>query len=356
MAYNPTAFKNGGPPAISAEELNKFGQGIKEAHDQLERLSYDLYNLYQEQYYTGNSPTSPSFGAAKSLVFDTLSKEGTYNTADSTVLFNVDRIMANLQPEGYQYPVSAIDYPFNGYTKGTNGIEGVPSNLLADDSVFVGFEGSTTSMRQHYPIRLDMGSVKQIMGLEYQGVAYDSNLENMELFVQEPDGTYESLYYSYLPYNSPSQTIQAQFSASDILLAKARYFYLDISDGNQTADRAKLDYIKLLVANYVQSTYRSKPFMLDFVPQSATAYVSAIPLGDGAVTDSLEVKLKRQDGSLVSGVPGAVRFDPNFPGFLEIQFEFDLTGSVQPPNEVQMVLKPINGNTPTVKRYGVYFY
>lgn len=33
MVFSPTVFVNGGLPAISAEELNKFGQGIKGAHD-----------------------------------------------------------------------------------------------------------------------------------------------------------------------------------------------------------------------------------------------------------------------------------------------------------------------------------
>ncbi|MFD2704246.1 DUF7483 domain-containing protein [Salibacterium lacus] len=37
MAYTKTTFQNQGPPAISAEELNKFGQGIEEAQYEAEQ-------------------------------------------------------------------------------------------------------------------------------------------------------------------------------------------------------------------------------------------------------------------------------------------------------------------------------
>ncbi|HWO95152.1 MAG TPA: hypothetical protein VNM45_02115 [Bacillus sp. (in: firmicutes)] len=190
MVYTSINWQNQGPPAVSAENLNHMDQAILDAHEQLERLAYDVYNLYQEQYYTGNSPVSPSKGAAKTVVFDTSSAPDTYNTAGSTVMFATDRITAGYQDQAYQFPVAAIDYPFNGFYKESSGVYGVPSNLLAQDYTYGGFQNA--SSRQHYPIRLDLGSPKFVTGLKWYGYRSSTgNLEEFALYYLKNDGTYD---------------------------------------------------------------------------------------------------------------------------------------------------------------------
>ncbi|HWO95151.1 MAG TPA: hypothetical protein VNM45_02110 [Bacillus sp. (in: firmicutes)] len=129
-----------------------------------------------------------------------------------------------------------------------------------------------------------------------------------------------------------------------------QYFYLDIYSGTDIGATALMDFIQLMIANFVASTYKSKPFTLDFTPTGAAAFVSEKKEGASSVAPKLNC-----GGTLVAGVATESRPDPNFPGFTEIKYEFDVTGKVA-PTEFQMILTPDGNNLPYVKRYGVYFY
>ncbi len=67
MSYTPTVFNNGTAPGISAEELNKIGNGIKDAHDAVSALD----------------------AAANVRVIDrVISTTTVYNTTDETTVYS----------------------------------------------------------------------------------------------------------------------------------------------------------------------------------------------------------------------------------------------------------------------------
>ncbi|MBQ9607851.1 MAG: hypothetical protein IJV15_00230 [Lachnospiraceae bacterium] len=56
MAFDPTVFNNSQQPGISADELNKFGTGIKDAHDSIDEINdtlSDLTTLSLGEKFTG---------------------------------------------------------------------------------------------------------------------------------------------------------------------------------------------------------------------------------------------------------------------------------------------------------------
>lgn len=357
MVYNPTTFVNGQAPAVSAEELNKMGMGIRSAHQQIERVGYDLYNTIQEMYYTGNASNSPMPKGSKSVVFDVLKDSTSYN-ASSTIQFlsKEQGVTCAIGSKSYQQVSASNIYTttFNHYTtyiSKNSAVTGTPADMMdGSNSTSYGWQTGTVPYSEAFaPFQINLGANKLVTGAMASGSYYDTNIANV-YFV--PYGvTNDTLGTLGLPYNSGS-SVEVSFNIAKVLsIGKMQYLngYLGIDKRDGSSNRFYVNELYIQTGSFNSSIYISKTFELGYTPLSARAFVSVKKETGSSIAPSLN-----SGGVLTSGVLVGSRPDPYFTGYTEEEYLFDLTGQTS-PTEFRITLAPNGLNVPFVKKYGVYF-
>lgn len=364
MSYTKTNWVDDVTP-LSAQNLNKIEGSLENAHGQLDRLAYDVYNLYQEQYYTGNSTKSPSFGAAKSVFFDPINDTTTYNTADSSVYFVTDNTMGDYvmcAPGSVTeiIPTGIMEYPFNGFvfSKYTESEVNAPWTIgslsaLIDGSIstkYASIDGSIYDFSLTEPVRLDLGSTKLVTGLRAYGSGNDAS-GSAALYVYNTNtGVFD--------YIGSAQFIFNGGGWGELDLTPDKYFdnrflfvKINIINSQGSSRSAQIAEIHAKSGSLVASTYKSNPISLGFTPTHARAYISTMIPAECSILP----KIVGGSGALAEGTQVESRQDPNFSAFTEITYEFDLS-NLSSPMELDISLIPSSIDSPKIKRYGLYFY
>lgn len=324
---------------------------------QIDRLGYDIYNLYQEQYYTGNSPIAPSKGSAKAITFDTISSTGTYNNASTVSFLNQNQgITCSLGNHTTMRPSGAVYSNFqpvnsNPFTT-TPSPTGNPSDMFdgVNQSQY-GWQIGTPPYNNDAwaPVRLDMGSQRVITGIQWYAAKNDVNGGGVSLF--SDSGVF--LVSGSSSYNNPTTIQNADMSLSEILnYGRTRYIRPAIYSGERDGQLSYHYIMEMYVktASLLASTYRSNPIQpLPFTPTRAKMYVSRRLESGSSITPKLLC-----GSTLVTGTITDTRVDPLFPSYDEVEYTFNLS-NMQKPTEVRIDLTPNGINVPFVKRYGIYF-
>jgi len=310
--------------------------------DDLQRVAYDLYALWLEQYYLGEVAGGPDPSGAQAITFDG------FQDANNLASYNgiLDTTNKRIVCQDQESLIPKSEYSLSYSTQGSTPTQ--PISNMKDGSTGTYFDlpgldddSSTTDDGWVYvtlPQQYRISKVILWYGAGANGEIsfriYDIGTDSYYFDTGEQNpGPYQGDYVPAEPILDDSFTLHASEKAG---ASSPAYFY----------------ELSIYKKEAVQSVFTGATKNLEFSATRAKVYVSDYRPGSSSLT--YEVSF---DGGVtwVSPTELSSRTDPKFPTYTERELEFeDPTGGSA--FVLRMTLIPDGVNVPEVKRYGAMLY
>lgn len=367
MPYEKTVWVPGGPPGLSATNLNKMEQGIydavavaESALDLVEgcgaRISqgeHDQYNLHMELYYTGHH-SGPSIAGMKGMTFDGFQDLLRVDTEETTASVDgVNKLVTVTTAPIDVYPfISADSVNVSGLA--TEDMYNPENTVDGDLSTYAQVYDPSGTTRTA-TVRLDLEQSRTLQGLYVHGSSYGSGTTSqLRRVAYSANGTswtvldLASIPLSGWTYHSFGGAKVGRYWALEV------YWYNSSTGGSSRHTRVHeiLGATSNLIG-YSSVILQSTAKTLEVAPEQLTLYLSTLtPTGTSVVPEiSCDNGTHWEAMTLESS-----RTDPQFAEYTEGKYVL----TPQYPDTsliVRFTLNPSSdhASAPTIKRYGLFW-